>query len=247
MSGWLKRLDGPGRVLAPLPGGRKGWGVFAGADRRRRPLAVVKDAEARAAISDGALEKTEAGYALTGAGRSKAAREGAGEGLAFLAQHGGLKPRAVMEPSGERTAIARPDSPLKRYLEPRGGKPALLDAVHAAAADIFVRDYERSALQSRVTQDWSGTPGGETRSAPKDRAEAPVTRLDAQARVMDALDAAGPGFDRLILNVLIRETGMLAAERDLGWPERTGAAALKMALDRLAIHYRLKRPERAAL
>jgi len=47
--------------------------------------------------------------------------------------------------------------------------------------------------------------------------------------------------------VVIRETGMGIAERDLGWPERTGAPALKLALDRLAIHYRLKRRERVVV
>jgi hypothetical protein len=121
----------------------------------------------------------------------------------------------------------------------------LLEPVHASAGQILVRDYERSALTSRVTMNWSPAAGGnKTRAAPKDRSDAPASRLDAQTRVLDALDAVGPGLDRLLMNVLLRETGMTRAERDLGWPERTGAPALKLALDRLAIHYRLKKRER---
>jgi hypothetical protein len=136
-------------------------------------------------------------------------------------------------------------APLLRYLKPQGSKPALLEPVHASAGQILVRDYERSALTSRVTMNWSPAAGGnKTRAAPKDRSDAPASRLDAQTRVLDALDAVGPGLDRLLMNVLLRETGMTRAERDLGWPERTGAPALKLALDRLAIHYRLKKRER---
>ncbi|MFW5661103.1 MAG: DUF6456 domain-containing protein, partial [Oceanicaulis sp.] len=175
----------------------------------------------------------------TPAGAAKVARRAAPEPFGFLAQHAALGRRPIVDRKGVRLALARMDGPLARYLRPQGTKPPLLSAVHASAAEIFTRDYARSALQSRVTQDWSGLPGAKTRAAPKDRADAPGTRLDAQKRVMDALDAAGPGYDRLLMNILVRETGMLAAERDLGWRERTGAPALKIALDRLAAHYRL--------
>lgn len=240
--GWIARLSRPGRVLAPLPGARPGYGVFAGGDRRRRPIAVVAEAEVRRAASDGAIAKVEGGYQLTEEGRARARREAAGA-AGFAAQHGAIERRIVMERAGERTVFARTGGPLDRYLRPQGGRAPLIDAVHASAAAMLVRDYQRSALTSRVTQDWSGTPGGKTRGAPKDRAEAPVLRLDAQARVMAAFDAVGPGLDRLLMNVLIRETGMVAAERELGWPERTGAPALKLALERLAIHYRLKTRE----
>lgn len=238
--GWIERLARPGRVLAHLPGGKPGYGVFAGGDRRRRPLAHVGEAEVSRALSDGALAEVEGGYALTDAGRARVRREGAGA-AGFAVQHGAVERRFVMEPEGERAVFARTGGPLDRYLSSQNGKPALLEKIHGAAAAMLVRDYQRSALGSRVTQDWSGVPGAKTRAAPKDRAEAPVTRLDAQERFLAALDAVGPGFDRLLMNVLIRETGMTSAERELGWPERTGAPALKLALERLAIHYRLKK------
>ncbi|MEQ8403555.1 MAG: DUF6456 domain-containing protein [Oceanicaulis sp.] len=241
--GWIERLARPGRVLAPLPGARPGYGIFANGDRRRRPLAVVSGTELARALSDGAVEAVDGGYALTRDGAKRAVREGAGA-AGFALQHGPIERRILMEPTGERTAFARTGGPLDRYLTPQNGKPALLDKIHGAAAAMLVRDYQRSALTSRVTQDWSGQPGAKTRAAPKDRAEAPVSRLDAQERVFAALDAVGPGFDRLLMNVLIRETGMSTAERELGWPERTGAPALKLALERLAIHYRLKKRER---
>lgn len=243
---WMRRLDRAGRVLAPLPAGRAGFGVFAGADRRRRPFATAPEREVRAALSDGALCDGEGGYVLTPEGRSRIARSEARTDQPFADQHRTVGLRTVMDAGGEQAVLADLDAcaPLARYLKPQGDKPALLEAVHASAAQILVRDYERSALTSRVTMNWSPTPGARTRSAPKDRAEAPVSRLDAQSRVLDALDAVGPGLDRLLTNVLLRDTGMGKAERDLGWPERAGAPALKLALDRLAIHYRLKTRQR---
>jgi hypothetical protein len=243
---WIERLARSGRILAPLPAGKPGYGVFAAGDRRRRPLALVGEADMARALSDGALEPVEGGYTLTGEGAARGRRDEAGA-AGFAVQHGAVERRIVMEPQGERSVFARSGGPLARYFRAQNGKPPLLELVHAAAAQILERDYNRSALQSRVTQDWSGMPGARTRAAPKDRAEAPVSRLDAQERVLAALDAVGPGFDRLLLNVVIRETGMGIAERDLGWPERTGAPALKLALDRLAIHYRLKRRERVVV
>jgi hypothetical protein len=243
---WMRRLDREGRVLAPLPAGRSGFGVFAGADRRRRPFATAKASEVSAALSDGVLQGCGGGYVLSPEGQARIARADSRTGQGFADQHRSVILRTLMEPQGERAVLADAEAcaPLARYLKPQRGKPALLQPVHAQAAQILVRDYERSALTSRVTMNWSPAPGGKTRSAPKDRAEAPVSRLDAQARVMDALDAVGPGLDRLLTNVLLREAGMGRAERELGWPERTGAPALRLALDRLAIHYRLKARER---
>jgi hypothetical protein len=243
---WMRRLNSDGRVLAPLPAGRSGYGVFPSADRRRRPFATVTVKEVREAVSAGALDEEADGYRLTIEGRARLDRADARTDQPFADQHRTLAVRRVMEADGARSALADANAcaPLARYLRPQGGKPALLEAVHASAASILVRDYERSALTSRLTMSWSPTSGGKTRSAPKDRAEAPGVRLDAQKRVLDALDAVGPGLDRLLTNVLLREVGMCRAERELGWPERTGAPALKLALDRLAIHYRLKKRER---
>lgn len=243
---WMRRLDRKGRILAPLPSGRSGFGVFAGADRRRRPLATASEGAVRAAVSDGALETVTGGYVLSSDARARLARADGRSDQPFADQHRRTGLRTVMEPDGARTVLADLDActPLARYLKPQGNTPALLEPVHAAAAQILVRDYERSALGSRVTMNWSPTPGGATRTAPKDRADAPASRLDAQTRVLDALEAVGPGFDRLLTNVLLREVGMGKTERDLGWPQRTGAPALKMALERLAIHYRLKTRQR---
>jgi len=244
---WMRRLARPGAVLARLSAGRSGYGVYATGDRRRRPLAQITASQFSGAVGAGWLASAGAGTFIL----SAQGRDHAGATPAARAAPGPAPTRQVMpSPDGApRMAQVNPQtlSPLARYAQPQGGRAPLLEPVHLSAAEILVRDYERSALTSRVTQDWSGLPGvGRTRSAPKDRAETPGHRLDAQARVLDALRDVGPGLDRLLIQVLIREAGMATAERALGWPARTGASALRLALDRLAVHYRLQPPPRVA-
>ncbi|PWE17007.1 hypothetical protein DDZ18_09895 [Marinicauda salina] len=249
-AGWLKRLARPGRVLAPLPGGRTGFGVYAGADRRRRPFATVSRTRVEQAVSDGLIEPAGQGaYVLAEAGLARLRRAEAPAGEGFAAQHRRMGRREVIDEAGRLNAV-RADldsvSPVARYARAQGDVPPLLDPVHVTAAETLARDYERSALRSRVTSDWTAPPQAKTRGAPRDPADLPASRLDARARVMDALAAAGPGLDRLLVDVVLRETGMSAAERDLGWPARAGAPALRLALERVAVHYRLKAPAKTA-
>lgn len=244
---WLKRLDAPGRVLAPLPGGKRGYGVFSGADRRRRPLAIAASGEVRDAEADGALEAGPHGLVLSAAGLARLKREDAAGD--FAAQHRSTGVRSVMGPEGRLQSVQADldaSSPLARYARARGDQPALIGPLHVAAAAILRQDYERSALMTRVTMDWSGQPGSKVRRAPRDRSDAPAGRLAAQARVLDALAAVGPGLYQLLVALVLREAPMGSAERDMGWPARSGAPALRLALDRLAVHYRLAVPAAAA-
>ena len=248
---WLIRAGRDGRRIAPLPGGR-GFGVFMGTDRRRRPLAVLSERELGAAISDGTLEAGEDGahWCVSAAGLARLKREqapGADDTRAFAAQHRRMETRAVMEASG-RVAMVEANgdaSPVARYAQDRPGRPALLERVHVTAAERLRADYDASTLRSRVTQSWSGVARPGARSA-HDSADAPARALDARARVLDALAAAGPGLDRLLINIVIRETGMERGVRDLDWPDKAGGTALKLALERLAVHYGLKRAARVA-
>ncbi len=159
---WMRRLDREGRVLAPLPAGRPGFGVFAGTDRRRRPFANASEREVREAVSAGALVQVEGGYRLSPEGRCRISRADGRTDQPFADQHRNLALRTIMEPEGPRAALADSEAcaPLARYLKPQGGKPALLEPVHASAASILMRYYECSALTSRVTMNWSPTSGG---------------------------------------------------------------------------------------
>lgn len=244
---WLARLAKPGRRLAPMPAGRSGWGVYAGEDRRRRPFATVGAGEVRRAESAGLIVADgKGGYVAEAAGAAWVKRDRAGED-GFAAQHRETAPRAVIGADGAISeAMANlKASPLAVYARPRNGRAALLSPDEAAAGERLRADYDRAGMGVAVS-DPSRAPRGKTPAGPRDPAGAPDGALDARARVMDALEAAGPGLDRLLVNVCLREVGMGAAERADGWPDRAGAHALKLALGRLAVHYGLRAPQRPA-
>lgn len=250
-SGWILRLAKPGRVLAPLPGARTGYGVYAGSDRRKRPFAVASAKETACALSAGTIEQAGGGvFVLSEAGRVQARREASPGSVEdrYGHQHRELGPRNVIDRAGRiETVLANlSDSPLARYVRVSEGRPALLEPDHVMAGERLRIDYHRSAMGAPAMSDWTRPPRGKTPSLRSDPGDAPVARLDAKKRVMDALAAVGPGFDRLLISICLRETGMSAAERELDWPARAGAPALKLALERLAIHYGIKRGAKVA-
>ncbi|HBU61125.1 MAG TPA: hypothetical protein DEB67_01730, partial [Oceanicaulis sp.] len=70
--GWMRRLARRGAVLAPLAGGRSGYGVYAHGDRRRRPLARLERAAFEAAVREGWLVETGEGvHGLSDQGRQQ--------------------------------------------------------------------------------------------------------------------------------------------------------------------------------
>ena len=245
--GWLRRLSRTGARLAPDP--RGGFAVFPGGDRRRRALARLDAAGLKAALADGLIEADgEARWAISEAGLARVRRADAAPERAFADQHRTLGAVEIETPEGrlQRATADLSASPLARYAKARGGAAAALSPIQVAAGERLRADYERSTLSTSVTADWTRPPRGKSPRAPHDPAGAPVSRLAAKDRVMDALAAAGPGLDRLLVNVCLRETGMTKAERALGWPERAGLPALAMALERLAVFYGLKAPDAPA-
>lgn len=125
-----------------------------------------------------------------------------------------------------------------RNLRDAKGRPILTGAQVEAGLRLAA-DFTRGSMQPRVTLDWSfsdlgtaaprGNPSGAMDVS--DRAEA------ARERHRRALDAVGPEFADLLMDVCCFDTGLEAVEGRRGWPARSARIVLGLGLDRLARHY----------
>lgn len=193
---------------------------------RRRVMLTVDEAAFRALARDGALApRREGGWRLIKPLAQPApppGRPGVIEGQ-----------RVVIEGSGEHVVLKANlgESPLA-WLARRGG----IEPVEAAAGERLREDFQRAGSVGRLTMDWDAQPrsaGGGPRLDPALRARA------AKDRIAAALAEVGPGLREMLERVCLAETALQVAERELGLPRRAGKTVLKLALQRLAAHYRM--------
>ena len=86
----------------------------------------------------------------------------------------------------------------------------------------------------RTTSNWSNPLASVRRGGGTDRADTLTEAIvAARQRVRQALDAVGPEFSGLLINVCCFLKGLGDIERDRAWPARSG----KVVLTRLARHY----------
>ncbi len=158
----------------------------------------------------------------------------------FLAQHGRISQREKT-PGDPIYAVLfdEAESPLVWLARrcTRDGRP-LVDVAQLAAGERLRSDFTRAGLTPRVTANWIAPVAQTRRGASGEGAAAFADSvLAAKARLSRALDAVGPEFAGLLLDVCCFLKRLETVERERGWPLRAAKVVLGLALDRLARHY----------
>ena len=107
------------------------------------------------------------------------------------------------------------------------------------AGEKLRRDYENAHSSPYITMRWDNVPKtarGGSGSGPTELAERHIVARNAFDR---ALAALGADLSDIAWRIICAGEGVSTAERAMGWPARSGKLVLRIALDRLADHYRL--------
>ncbi len=157
----------------------------------------------------------------------------------FRARHLELGEREIETPAGVcGVTIDEAESPLA-WLARRKGRDgrALIEPVQLQAGERLRTEFTRAQLMPRTTSNWSAPVAGGRRGAGPGHFTDTV--IAARQRVRHALDAVGPEFAGLLVDVCCFLKGLADIERERGWPARSSKVVLQLGLDRLARHYGL--------
>jgi hypothetical protein len=156
----------------------------------------------------------------------------------FRAQHIDLATRDIITEDGfAKVTVNDAESPLA-WLVRRKGRDGrtMISPTQFAAGEKLRADFTRANLTPRVTSNWSA-PTGRSRSG--GAGEMTDLIVASRQRVGRALDACGPEFAGLLMDVCCFLRGLEEVERERGWPARSAKIVLQLGLDRLARHYGL--------
>lgn len=243
------------RVLRALQSrdGVIGHGGSLRAGRLTAPATVVRELVARdlaGEISPGVVSITEPGRMflrrLDANGKGGSPHKHNGAGLAvdgFQAQHQRVVPaERLVDGKRRRIEVNLGASPLGWLIRRKGrdGAPFLAMA-HLEAGEHLARDFEMAGLFPRTIGFYDGVPITGKKYTSGQGRDYTARQLDARRRVEKALAAVGPGLTDILVRVCCFHEGLEAAERALAWPTRAGKVVLRLALERLALHYGYKK------
>ena len=163
----------------------------------------------------------------------------------FRAQHLSIARARIETPDGPlEVTIDEAESPLGWLARRKGrdGQP-LIEAVQFQAGERLRTDFTRANLTPNVTSSWdpSRAQGRRGQSGGGTFSDAVVA---AREQVNRALEAVGPEFTDVLLDVCCFLKGLEDVERARRWPPRSAKVVLQLGLDRLARHYGLARDAR---
>lgn len=136
-----------------------------------------------------------------------------------------------------RVLINDSESPLAWLARRKGrdGAP-MISAEQFLAGERLRCDFTFAGMTPRVTSNWGVAGAGGRQVSPGEMTDRMVS---ARQRLRAALDAVGPEFAGLLMDVCCFLRGLEDVERQRSWPQRTAKIVLQLGLDRLARHYGL--------
>ncbi|WP_415233830.1 DUF6456 domain-containing protein [Pseudorhodobacter sp.] len=256
----LRRLAEADTVLAIAADMEKAAVLRSFPDGRTLRLAVIDRAVAQAFALQDWITCPKPGrvstYLITQAGRAALKQmetQSAGNGMAEAAADFGMQPgawdaraavdRARADEGEERrvryNSAESPVQVLARRRD-RDGKPFLSPELVAAAEQLLM-DFELAQMGPRVTQNWerflTGSDRGSYGPDSKAGGNSGGGARDARDRVSGALRDLGPGLGDMVLRCCCFQEGLEVAEKRMGWSARSGKIVLRIALQRLRLHY----------
>lgn len=160
----------------------------------------------------------------------------------MLGQHLDLTRRETATAAGRSTVTCNEsESPLAWLARRKGRDGRTLIAPHQLQAGERLRaEFTRAQLMPRTTANWTTPVAAGRRGAVAERASHfAETVLAARQRVRQALDAVGPEFAGVLLDICCFLKGLEDLERERRWSPRSAKVVLQLGLDRLARHYGL--------
>ncbi|WP_343231095.1 DUF6456 domain-containing protein [Thalassovita aquimarina] len=147
---------------------------------------------------------------------------------------------------GEGTASIPGQAPLRRHRynaaespmmllarrKDRNGKPFLSPDL-VAAGERLREDFELARMETPTPQDWDRVLSPAEPGDVRDGKEGATAR----ERVASALSDLGPGLGDVALRCSCYLEGLEAAEKRMGWSAWSGKIVLRIALQRLKMHY----------
>lgn len=254
----FRRMIEPGYYVQSLAEAPSRGGLFGPRNNWLRAVLKV-DMKIVSALYRADLLKLEKGASQgredskTGSGRDYYILSAAGEAWwrrhstqsePFQAQHQLLEEQQLVEKDvgQSKHQVNAAESPLGWLSRRKGSNGrAFLTNFEIDAGEKLRLDYTIAGLSPSVTANWESMLAhvDKTRSRPAERMDAPLSVLDARRRVERALVAVGPGLSEVLFATCCQLSGLEAAERSLGWPQRSAKIVLKIALARLVSHYGL--------
>ncbi len=158
----------------------------------------------------------------------------------FRARHLALAERPIATEIGHAwVTVDEAESPLAWLARRRGRDGRALVAPHQLLAGERLRaEFTQAQLMPRTTSSWESPLSSGRRGVSSDPGSSSAdTVVAARQRVHRALDAAGPEFAGLLLDVCCFLKGLEEVERERLWPARSAKVVLQLALERLARHY----------